>query len=105
MNCSKGTLRSFAIIACQRSGTHLLREILNSNPNLAIVTEALSPGNYPGTWYNFLARNPAERVPPATAVEATTLLDEYLSSVRSMFETPVMLTAAEKNLSSRSVST
>jgi LPS sulfotransferase NodH len=73
--------RNFAIIACQRSGTHLLREILNSNPRVAVVEEPMTPNEEPDTWHEFLELLPPEKAVYLDVVEAAKLFDQYMQFV------------------------
>ena len=81
-----GLPQSFAIVACQRSGTHLLREILNSNPQVAVVAEALLSDAGAGSWYYFLHSLPADRVPPSNVTDAASLFDQYMQQVRRDYQ-------------------
>jgi hypothetical protein len=71
----------FALIACQRSGTHLLCEIVNSNPHVALLGEPLSPAPETVRWPNYVRTLPAEKYPPAYATDAMVLLDEYMQAI------------------------
>jgi hypothetical protein len=71
-----------AIVACQRSGTHLLREILNSNPQIAVVAEPLSRISGYDSWFRFLSGMPRERALPIESPDAVQLFDEYMQWLR-----------------------
>lgn len=73
---------AFLMIGCQRSGTHLLRELLNSNPQVAVLAEPFSPHDGRLAWQPFVHGLPPDRYPPATAADAGPVLDEYLDLVR-----------------------
>jgi hypothetical protein len=71
-----------AIVACQRSGTHLLREILNSNPQIAVVAEPLSRVSGYDSWHRFLSGMSRERAMPMETADAVQLFDEYMQWLR-----------------------
>lgn len=71
----------FVVIGAQRTGTNLLREILNTNPQIAMLGEILSPSAAPAHWDNFLRGQPPGTFPPATPAEAEALLDRYFQFV------------------------
>jgi hypothetical protein len=72
----------FALIACQRSGTHLLREILNSNPCIALLAEPFSRQPQSVYWLNFVRTLPENQYPPLLPEDATALLDQYLQVIQ-----------------------
>src|SRR5271166_1847445 len=71
----------FAVIGAQRTGTNILREVLNTNDEIAMLGEVLSPSPSPAHWDNFCrgltARNPL----PASTGAAQSLLDQYFEFV------------------------
>jgi LPS sulfotransferase NodH len=71
----------FAIIACQRSGTHLLRHILNSNAAIAVLGETFSHAQYFMCWHNFVGNLTSERYPPLDRIQAAALVDEYIHAI------------------------
>ncbi len=71
----------FAVIGAQRTGTNILREILNTNEEIAMLGEVLSPSAAPAHWDNFCRNLPASKIHPRTQVQAETLLDEYFDFV------------------------
>jgi hypothetical protein len=71
----------FAVIACQRSGTHLLRHILNSSPAIAVLGETLSHAEYSMCWHNFVRNSPDGCYPPHTSRDATMLFDHYVHAI------------------------
>lgn len=73
---------AFAMIASQRSGTQLLREILNSNPHVAIIAEPYSPNAHPATWHKFIQTRPNDQVPSLAYGDTAALLDKYIQSVQ-----------------------
>jgi hypothetical protein len=76
------TLQTLCVtVACQRSGTHMLREILNSNPHIAIYPEALLLDAGVGSWHHFRSSLPADRLPPADEVAAAQLFEEYMQQL------------------------
>ena len=78
----RGKLSLFAIVACQRSGTHLLRQVLNSNPRIAVVGEPFSPDNSPTAWHRYLRSLPVERAVASSDSGAEQLLDGFERHVR-----------------------
>jgi hypothetical protein len=71
----------FAVIGTQRTGTNLLREILNTNERIAMLGEVLMPSQAPAHWDNFCRNLPAYGVMPASRGEAESLLDQYFEFV------------------------
>src|SRR5260370_40367648 len=79
--CSScGGTRRFVVIGAQRTGINILREILNTNDEIAMLGEVFSPSGAPAHWENFL-RVRGSRFPPANAADAEALLDEYFEFV------------------------
>jgi len=72
----------FVVIGAQRTGTNILREILNTNEQIAMLGEVLSPSPAPAHWDNFRRGLPLRSVFPATVGEAESLLDEYFEFVQ-----------------------
>jgi LPS sulfotransferase NodH len=72
----------FVVIGAQRTGTNILREILNTNGQLAMLGEVLTPSPAPAHWDNFCRRQPAHSVLPATFNETESLLDKYFEFER-----------------------
>lgn len=72
----------FAVIGAQRTGTNILREILNTNEQIAMLGEVLSPSPAPAHWDNFCRSLPARKVFPDTLSEAESLLDLYFKFVQ-----------------------
>jgi hypothetical protein len=72
----------FVVIGAQRTGTNILREILNANEQIAMLGEVLSPSPAPAHWDNFCRTLPARSVPPPSLNEAESLLDRYFEFVR-----------------------
>ncbi len=75
-------VRLFAVIGAQRTGTNILREILNTNDQIAMLGEVLSPSPAPAHWDNFCRDMPARITHPESAEEAKELLDRYFDFVR-----------------------
>lgn len=71
-----------AVIACQRTGSHLLREVLNSCPSIAIWSEPFCYGPHPMLWHNFMRRVKTHNYPPVMPADAAELADEYLRALR-----------------------
>ena len=76
------TVPLFALIACQRTGTQLLREILNSNPAIALLAEPFSASPELVYWQSFVRTLPTNAFPPQSAIDALALLDRYVALVR-----------------------
>jgi hypothetical protein len=72
----------FAVIGAQRTGTNILREILNTNDQIAMLGEVLSPSSAPVHWENFCRGLPASSTQPESIGEAEELLDRYFGFVR-----------------------
>lgn len=79
---SGGADHLFVVTGAQRTGTNILREILNTNEQIAMLGEVLSPHSAPAHWDNFCRSLPAASVPAATYREAEDLLDQYFGFVR-----------------------
>jgi LPS sulfotransferase NodH len=73
----------FVVIGARRTGTNILREVLNSNPHIAMLGEVFTPSPAPAHWENFLAVRPDCRFPPSDSTEAVSLMDEYFKYVES----------------------
>jgi len=74
--------RLFVVIGTQRSGTNLLREILNTNEKVAMLGEVLMPSPAPAHWDNFCRGLPAGSVHPDARAEADSLLNRYFDFVQ-----------------------
>jgi LPS sulfotransferase NodH len=72
----------FVVIGAQRTGTNILREILNTNEQLAMLGEVLTPSPAPAHWDNFCRSQPARSVLAATFSDTESLLDKYFEFVR-----------------------
>jgi hypothetical protein len=72
----------FVVIGAQRTGTNILREILNTNDQIAMLGEILTPSPAPAHWENFCRGLPVGKAFPATFSEAESLLDQYFEFVR-----------------------
>ena len=72
----------FVVIGAQRTGTNILREILNTNEQIAMLGEVLTPSPAPAHWDNFCRSLPARSALPATFSETESLLDKYFEFVR-----------------------
>jgi LPS sulfotransferase NodH len=77
-----GGTRLFVVIGAQRTGTNILREILNTNEPIAMLGEVLSPSPAPAHWDNFCRGLPVGSVHPASFGEAEALIDRYFEFVR-----------------------
>ena len=83
---SAGSQRSlepcrFVVIGARRTGTNILREILNTNCEIAMLGEVFTPSSAPAHWPNFIAHRPFGELPPLNSIEASSLLDEYFEFV------------------------
>ena len=81
-DASARDVRLFVVIGAQRTGTNMLREILNTNEQIAMLGEVLTPSPAPAHWDNFSRGLPARSVFPATFSETESLLDKYFEFVR-----------------------
>jgi Sulfotransferase family len=77
-----GDRHLFVVIGAQRTGTNILREILNTNEQIAMLGEVLTPSPAVAHWGNFCRGLPAGKDLPATFSDAETLLDQYFEFVR-----------------------
>jgi LPS sulfotransferase NodH len=72
----------FVVIGTQRTGTNILREILNTNTEIAMLGEILSPSTAPAHWDNFLRDQSLKNIGTANAAEYDALLDRYFNFIR-----------------------
>jgi LPS sulfotransferase NodH len=72
----------FVVIGAQRTGTNILREILNTNEQIAMLGEVLTPSPAPAHWENFCRTQPLRIIHPESASEAEALLDRYFEFVQ-----------------------
>jgi LPS sulfotransferase NodH len=72
----------FVVIGAQRTGTNILREILNTNEQIAMLGEVLTPSPAPAHWDNFCRNLPVRSVLPASFGETKSLLDQYFEFVQ-----------------------
>ena len=64
----------FALVGIQRSGTNLLREVLNTNPRIALLAEVLlSHHALPTSWHYFVRGLGTRSVPPSSESDAIVL--------------------------------
>jgi hypothetical protein len=77
-----GDIHRFVVIGAQRTGTNILREILNTNDQIAMLGEVLSPSSAPAHWDNFCSGLPVRSANPVSTGEAEALLDQYFEFVR-----------------------
>lgn len=70
----------FVVVGAQRTGTNILREILNTNERIAMLGEVLSPSEAPSYWGNFIASRGLGWVPP-TLADTESLLGRYLEFI------------------------
>jgi LPS sulfotransferase NodH len=74
-------LRPFAVIASQRSGTYLFRQVINSNPYATIALEPFTRHPRPAYWCNYVRTLPMDLFPPIVPEDAKTILDGYMQSI------------------------
>jgi len=67
----------FAVIGAHRTGSNLLRNILNSSDKVAMMGEVLSPSAAAAHWDNYLRGLPPNTFPPLSPWEMESLLDRY----------------------------
>lgn len=72
----------FALVSCQRSGTHLFEEIFNSNPCAALLIESFCSIDKDVYWPNYLHSLPPSRFPPQFPANAMELLDGYFDRLQ-----------------------
>jgi hypothetical protein len=71
----------FVVIGAQRTGTNLLREILNTNPQLAMLAEVMTPNQAPAHFDNYLRTLPAGSFATDSVSNTKSLLDSYFDYV------------------------
>jgi len=82
-NCLGGSVsHPFVVVGAQRTGTNLLRETLNTNEEIAMLGEVLTPSPAPAHWDNFCRNLPRRSVLPATRSKTESLLDQYFEFVQ-----------------------
>src|SRR6201988_5534174 len=86
LSCHSEPLRArpdlFALIACQRSGTHLLRKIINSNPCIALFSEPFTPDPNPVYWSSYVRTLAANEFPPLVPADAMALLERHMLVIK-----------------------
>jgi hypothetical protein len=80
------------LIACQRTGTNLVREILNSNPAVAIWIEPFSNGPHFMCWHNFIKNQ------PVLPEDAAVALDKYVERIKRHIQEDTALYGGPKEL-------
>ncbi len=71
----------FVVIGAQRTGTNLLREILNTNGQLAMLAEVMTPNPAPAHFDNYLRTLAPGAAATDTASNTKSLLDSYFDYV------------------------
>ena len=71
----------FVVTGAQRTGTNLLREILNTNDRLAMLAEVMTPNPAPAHFDNYLRTLPAGAASTDTVSDTKSLLDSYFDYV------------------------
>jgi hypothetical protein len=79
---SEHAVSFFVVVGAQRTGTNLLREILNCNPGLAMLGEVFTPSLAPAHWDNFVATLSQSKRSIAKVEDARIMLDCYLDFVK-----------------------
>jgi hypothetical protein len=79
---SKTRTHLFVVIGAQRTGTNILREILNTNEQIAMLGEVLTPSPAPAHWDNFCRAQHVLSVDRASIDNAESLLDQYFDFVQ-----------------------
>ncbi len=67
----------FVVIGAQRTGTNLLREILNTNDHLAMLAEVMTPNPAPAHFDNYLRTLSPGAAATDTVSNTKSLLDSY----------------------------
>jgi LPS sulfotransferase NodH len=81
MSSRRASAELFVVIGAQRTGTNLLREILNTNDQIAMLGEVFTPSLAPAHWDNFCRTLSADEMVPASCCGAEALLDRYFEFV------------------------
>jgi LPS sulfotransferase NodH len=71
----------FVVIGARRTGTNILREILNTNREIAMLGEVFTPSLAPAHWPNFLGQPGLRKSPLSNLADPSSLLDEYFQFV------------------------
>jgi hypothetical protein len=77
MNNSPDDWRLFMVVGTQRTGTTLLRDILNSNDNVVMVAEVMLPHLDSCHWDHFAPNLSAGSLPPPDEASGLDMLDRY----------------------------
>jgi LPS sulfotransferase NodH len=72
----------FVVIGAQRTGTNILRTVLNTNEEIAMLGEVMSPSAAPAHWDNFVRGLPLRTAFPENSSEAEAVLDQYFAHVQ-----------------------
>jgi len=73
--------RWFVVIGARRTGTNILREILNTNPEVAMLGEVFTPSRAPAHWDNYVSHHNSRELHRITTADALSLLDDYFQFV------------------------
>lgn len=76
------TAHQFVVIGAQRTGTNILRTVLNTNEEIAMLGEVMSRSPAPAHWDNFVRGLPLRTARPETSSATEALLDQYFAYVR-----------------------
>jgi LPS sulfotransferase NodH len=71
----------FVVVGARRTGTNILREILNTNPEVAMLGEVFTPSQAPAHWVNFVSAQNLRGLHPITTANAISLVDDYFQFV------------------------
>jgi hypothetical protein len=73
-----GKALHFVLVGIQRSGTNLLREVLNTNPRVTLLGEVLlADHTLPTSWHYFVRSLGSRSIPPWSESDAIALMDDY----------------------------
>jgi hypothetical protein len=81
MEMRRSGIGLFVVIGAQRTGTNLLREMLNTNEHLAMLAEVMTPNPAPAHFDNYLRTLPAGATTTDTVSNTKSLLDSYFDYV------------------------
>jgi hypothetical protein len=81
MSSGAASAELFVVIGAQRTGTNLLREIINTNDQIAMLGEVLTPSPAPAHWDNFCRTFSADGQAFTNYRQTEALLDRYFDFV------------------------
>lgn len=71
----------FILVGSQRSGTNFFREVMNTNPDVAVHGEVLWPYPLPNVYHNFARTMVSRAMPPISPADGMALVDDYFVHV------------------------